>query len=83
MKVVKLSALHTGRLYTPPPPSQETSGVLISGTTRVDAEAIVRPEGLSQREVSLTPSGIKSATFRFVAQCLNQVRHRVPQYFVK
>ena len=70
MKLVRLSALWTGRLYPPPPRKYSWYSFLLEGESTP-----VRPEGW---KISMTPSGIEPATFRLVAQCLNQLRHRVP-----
>ena len=70
MNVVRLSVLPTGRLYL-----QEIFLVHTAGW--VEPRAIEQQGGLYQRKIPMTPSGIEPATFRLVALCLNQLRHRL------
>jgi len=72
MKVVRLSALGTGRLYP-----QEVFLVLISVRGWVGPRTIVRPYRLCQWKNPVTPWGTELAPLRFVGQCLNQLCYRV------
>jgi hypothetical protein len=44
----------------------------------INLRATVRPEVLCRWRTPMTPSEIEPATFRLIAQCLNQLRHGVP-----
>jgi hypothetical protein len=75
MKVVSLSALGTGRLYHPGN---------IPGTHF--CYRLSQPQGHSAARTIMSmkhsngTSEIEPATFRFLAQCLNQLRHLVPTW---
>ena len=66
MKVVRLSASRTGRLYP-----QEMFLILIFTRGWVDPRAMVRSEGNMSLKNPVTPPGIVPGTVRLVAQRLN------------
>ena len=63
----------TGRLY---PPRKYSSYSFLLEAESTPGPQCDRKDYVNEK-FSVTPSGIEPATFRFVAQCLNQLRHRV------
>jgi len=75
MKVVRFSNLSTDRLCP-----QGISLVLLSVRGWVDLRVMVRPKGLRQRKIPVSPLEIEPTTFGIWGQCLNKLRHHMPLF---
>ena len=78
-KISKQSAHDGGKVVSPmhwlPLPRKRFPLVLISVRGWADPRAIVRPEGLCQWKIPMTPSGTEHAAFCLVGHSLNQLHH--------
>jgi len=77
MKVVRLSALRTGRLY---PPGNFPGTHFCKRLNQTQSHSAT--EGLCQWKIPMTSSGIEPSALRLVAQCLNQHRHCVCHIYI-
>ena len=78
-QISRQSTHEGGKVVSPkhrPPLPQEIFLVLIRFRGWVEPRNIVRPDGLCQWKIPMTPSGIEPATLQLVAQCINQLRHQ-------
>ena len=73
IKVVKSSAIRTGRLYPPGTSPGTHSCWRLSRPQGHSADGRIKSMKYSSDFIRIEPT-----TFRVVAQCLNQLRHRVP-----
>jgi hypothetical protein len=69
------SVLESGKVIRPTHRPPLPPGNIRGTHFWVNFRAIVGPEGLNPRKIPKAQSGIEPATFRFVAQCLNQLCH--------
>ena len=76
IEVVRLSALRTGRFY---PPGNIPGTQFLSEAESTPWPQCGRKDYVNEK-IPMTLSGIETATFRLVAQCVNQLRHGVQIY---